>query len=75
MPPWRSTKDDKVDREHESIIRELMTYMMEDPRTIPRCWNVLRAARAIEQVGDRCQHICEYIVWLRQARMCVHQGR
>ena len=55
--------DDKIDRQYESIIRELMTYMMEDPRTIPQVLNVLWAARAIERVGDRCQHICEYIVY------------
>ncbi len=55
--------DDKIDRQYESIIRELMTYMMEDARTIPQVLEVLWAARAIERIGDRCQHISDYIIY------------
>ena len=55
--------DDKIDRQYESIIRELMTYMMEDPRTIPQVLEVLWAARSIERIGDRCQHISDYIIY------------
>jgi phosphate transport system protein len=56
-------EDDKIDRQYESIIRELMTYMMEDPRTIPQVLDVLWAARSIERIGDRCQHISDYIIY------------
>ncbi|MCE9678954.1 phosphate signaling complex protein PhoU [Shewanella sp. AS1] len=57
-------KDDlKLDSEYEGIIRQLMTYMMEDPRSIPEVLDVLWAARAVERVGDRCQNICEYIIY------------
>ena len=55
--------DDKIDRQYESIIRELMTYMMEDPRTIPQVLEVLWAARSLERIGDRCQHIRDYIIY------------
>ena len=40
-----------------------MTYMMEDARTIPQVLEVLWAARAIERIGDRCQHISDYIIY------------
>lgn len=56
-------EDDKIDRQYESIIRELMTYMMEDPRTIPQVLDVLWSARSIERIGDRCQHISDYIIY------------
>ena len=56
-------EDDKIDRQYESIIRELMTYMMEDPRTIPQVLDVLWCARSIERSGDRCQHISDYIIY------------
>ncbi len=56
-------EDIKLDSEYEGIIRQLMTYMMEDPRSIPEILDVLWAARAVERVGDRCQNICEYIIY------------
>lgn len=56
-------EDDEIDRQYESVIRELMTYMMEDPRTIPQVLDVLWCARSIERIGDRCQHISDYIIY------------
>ena len=56
-------EDAKLDLEYEGIIRQLMTYMMEDPRSIPDILDVLWAARAVERVGDRCKNICEYIIY------------
>ena len=57
-------EDKKVNRQYESIVRELMTFMMEDPRSIPFILKVLAAARSIERIGDRCQNLCEHIVYL-----------
>lgn len=55
--------DEKLDQEYEGIVRQLMTYMMEDPRTIPNVLTALFCARAIERIGDRCQNICEIIFY------------
>lgn len=56
-------EDKKINRQYESIVRELMTFMMEDPRSIPFILKVLAAARSIERIGDRCQNICEQVVY------------
>lgn len=56
-------EDEKVDQEYESIMRQQMTYLMEDPRMIPVSIDVMWAARAIERIGDRCCNICEYVIY------------
>ncbi|KAE8175799.1 MULTISPECIES: phosphate signaling complex protein PhoU [Photobacterium] len=65
-------EDDRIDREYEAIIRQLMTYMMEDPNSIPNVMKVMWAARSIERVGDRCQNICEYIIYFVQGKDIRH---
>ncbi|MEQ1976363.1 phosphate signaling complex protein PhoU [Xenorhabdus sp. SGI240] len=67
-------EDKKVDQEYESIIRQLMTYMMEDPRTIPNVMTALFCARAIERIGDRCQNICEFIFYYVKGQDFRHIG-
>lgn len=56
--------DDNIDAHYNSLFRELLTYMIEDPRTISSCAHLLFIAKNLERVGDHGTNIAEYIHFL-----------
>ena len=59
---WR--RDDEIDALHNSLFRELLTYMMEDPRNITFCTHLLFCAKNIERMGDHCTNIAEMMQYM-----------
>ena len=57
-------QDDLLDREFDGFVRKLITYMMEDPRTISSSLDLLFVAKAIERIGDHAKNIAESIIYV-----------
>ena len=57
-------EDDLIDKEFDGFVRKLITYMMEDPRTISASLDLLFLAKAIERIGDHAKNIAEFIIYI-----------
>jgi phosphate transport system protein len=57
-------QDDLIDQEFEGLMRKLITFMMEDPRTISSSIDLVFVAKAIERVGDHAKNLAEQIIYI-----------
>lgn len=64
--------DRQVDMDYRTAMREMITYMMEDPRSISRVMNVIWALRSLERVGDHAKNICEQVIYLVRGKDVRH---
>jgi len=67
-------RDDQLDVYMEQIFRELLSYMLEDPRTITRALRLMMVAKYLERIGDGATNVCEMVVYLAEGHVIRHGG-
>ncbi|OYD17243.1 phosphate transport system regulatory protein PhoU [candidate division WOR-3 bacterium JGI_Cruoil_03_44_89] len=65
-------RDNEADEMRNHLIRELLTYMMEDPKTISRCMDLALIARNLERIGDLSTNISEDVIYINEAVIIRH---
>jgi phosphate transport system protein len=65
-------QDEAIDHEFRSILRTMITFMMEDPRTISVALDTLWVAKAIERIGDHAKNIAEYVIYVVEGKDIRH---
>ncbi|MCX6005419.1 MAG: phosphate transport system regulatory protein PhoU, partial [Chloroflexi bacterium] len=63
------SRDDEIDHLYDQIFRELLIFMMEDPRTITRAERLIWVGHNLERTGDRVTNICERVVFMVTGKM------
>jgi phosphate transport system protein len=67
-------RDDSVDQLKDQVFRELLTFMMADPTTIPRAMELILVSRHLERIADHATNICEDVIFMVKGKDVRHQG-
>jgi phosphate transport system protein len=67
-------QDHEIDQEFEGLMRKLITYMMEDPRTISASIDLVFVAKAIERIGDHAKNLAEQIIYIVKGKDVRHNS-
>ena len=64
-----AARDDEIDQLYQQVFRELLTYMLEDPKTISRATYMLWVAHNLERIGDRATNLCERAIFITTGQL------
>jgi phosphate transport system protein len=65
-------QDEEVDEHFKGILRQLLTYMIEDPRTISHSIDAIFVAKSLERIGDHAKNISEYVIYMTKGKDVRH---